>query len=72
MDSEGIKGMAMNNEKKSKDGKLDFILIKFPIDSLPSLVAMAELVDKHFVPGPMEWLKKLELQTFNKVSYRLD
>ena len=50
MDSEGIKGMAMNNEKKSKDGNLDFILIKFPIDSLP-LVTVAELVDKHFVPG---------------------
>ena len=64
--------MAMNNEKKSKDGKLDFILIKFPIDSPPSLVTVAELVDKCFVPGPMEQLKKLELQIFNKLSYRLD
>ena len=42
------------------------------IDSLLSLVTMAELVDKHFVPGPTEWLKKIELRTFNKLMYRLD
>ena len=75
LDSEGIKGIAMNNEKKSEDWKLDFILIKFPIDSPPSLVTVAELVDKCFVPGPIKQLKKIrvidfqELQTFK--SYGL-
>ena len=42
------------------------------IDSLPSLVTVAELVDKCFVPGPMERLKKIELWTFSKLLYRLD
>jgi hypothetical protein len=31
-----------------------------------SLVTVADIVDKHFVPGLTEWLKKIELQSFNK------
>ena len=53
-------------KKKSKDGKLYFIPIKLSIGSLPSLVTVAELVDKHFVPGPTEQLKKIELLSLGR------
>jgi len=35
---------------------------------------VADVVDKHFVPGPTEQLKKIELRTFNKfvMQIRLD
>ena len=44
------------------------------IDSPLSLVTVADIVDKHFVPGPTERLKKIELRTFNKfvIQIRLD